>query len=214
MPEHCDRWQNIQMTSTSPYKKSWSENVQVMKNFADGRPGYVRQHIVSNFTKYGVKGTASIKLNSDASQGYIKINSIDINNTTPGVINPSEWTGIYFKGVPLTIKAVPMKGFEFDHWEGVTAATGTSDTISLTPTGDMNIKAVYKEALNEVLVGDINDDKSINSIDFAVLRGYLLGIIKELPVSDENADLNGDGSVNSIDFALLRGYLLGFIKEF
>ena len=50
-------------------------------------------------------GTASIKLNSVAQQGYIRINSLDIKSDTPGVTNPEAWTGTYFKGVPITIKA-------------------------------------------------------------------------------------------------------------
>ena len=60
--------------------------------------------------------------------------------------------------------------------------------------------------------GDLNSDGSINSIDFALFRTYLLGTYK---LSDTTvADLNGDGQENSIDFAYFRQYLLGQIKVF
>lgn len=66
----------------------------------------------------------------------------------------------------------------------------------------------------KILYGDLNGDSKVNSIDFAMLRQYLLGIIKEFNVSKEAADLNGDKVVNSIDFANFRMYLLGMIREF
>lgn len=67
-----------------------------------------------------------------------------------------------------------------------------------------------------VLVGDINGDKEINSIDFAILRKYLLGDIStfDYTYDMESADVNGDGEVNSIDFGVLRKYLLGMITQF
>lgn len=66
----------------------------------------------------------------------------------------------------------------------------------------------------DVLYGDLNGDKNVNSIDMALLRQYLLGIIKKFSVPDEVADLSGDGEINSIDLAHFRMYLLGMIKDF
>lgn len=66
----------------------------------------------------------------------------------------------------------------------------------------------------EDLCGDLNVDGSVNSIDFALLRSYLLKIDKSYG-SDlvARADLNEDGAVNSLDFAVFRMYLLGMIKS-
>ncbi len=52
-------------------------------------------------------------------KGYIRINSIDINEKTPGVKDPAKWNGVYFGGVPVTIKAIPKEGYKFERWEGV-----------------------------------------------------------------------------------------------
>ena len=68
----------------------------------------------------------------------------------------------------------------------------------------------------EIVYGDVNLDGEINSFDFAVMRMYLVGKIKEFE-SDKSikaADVNGDGEFNSLDFALMKKYLLGKIKEF
>ena len=56
------------------------------------------------------------------------------------------------------------------------------------------------------LIGDVNGDTSVDAIDFALLKSYLLEVIKELPVSDYLVigDLNCDGSINAIDLALTK----------
>ena|GEM_PF-113740 len=64
------------------------------------------------------------------------------------------------------------------------------------------------------LYGDLNGNGSVDSIDFAHLRGYLLK--NSIPDNDEweeNADVYKDGDINALDFALLRKYMLGMTKE-
>jgi len=64
--------------------------------------------------------------------------------------------------------------------------------------------------------GDLNGDNNVNSIDFALMRAYLMGMNSDFPVSNGKmvADVNLDNAVNSIDFAYMRSYLLGHISEF
>ncbi len=64
------------------------------------------------------------------------------------------------------------------------------------------------------IYGDLNGDKAVNSIDFALMRSFLLGMSSTLPSSEweKAGDLNLDSSINAIDFALLRMYLLGIIN--
>ncbi len=65
------------------------------------------------------------------------------------------------------------------------------------------------------LLGDLNSSGSVDSIDFAILRMYLLGLTDlDEEIYYNVADLNKDGIVDSIDFAKMRLYLLGKIKSF
>ena len=216
MPEHSDRWQAIKMTANNGMENpwgqtaTWAQAVQQMKNYASNRPSNVRKHIISKFSANGVTGTAEVKLNSDLSKGYIRINSIDINSSTPGVTNPDSWTGTYFKGVPITVKAIPEEGYKFDHWEGVTGVSETSDTITLDLTSDVNLTAVYKlsGSVDPILYGDLSRDGKVNSSDLLLLKKYILGLIGPEEVDMEAADLNKDGKVNSIDLLNLKRKIL------
>jgi len=66
----------------------------------------------------------------------------------------------------------------------------------------------------ELIYGDLNASNSVDSLDFAILRTYLLGKNKLSEEVLKLADVNGDGSADSIDFAIMRKYLLGQISVF
>jgi len=100
----------------------------------------------------------------------------------------------------------------------VTGVRGTHD-IYLKFTGDsdylfnVNWFKFSKDSASELL-GDVNGDGEVNSIDFGLLRMHLLGINPLEGTAVTNADVNSDGKVDSIDFALIRKYLLGMISDF
>ena len=134
MEEFFIRWD-----SREDSLEKWEEEVGVMRMFAQKRPESVRQHIMDQF---GLNGTAILIANTDQEKGYIQINSIDITPNLPGVENPSSWSGIYFKGVPLTITAVPRPGYRFSNWEGI-EHEGLEITIELNE--DLGLTAIFIE---------------------------------------------------------------------
>ena len=66
------------------------------------------------------------------------------------------------------------------------------------------------------IYGDVNGDNSVNALDLAVMKSYLLGKITEFPVQSglKVADVNGDTKIDALDFAVLKQYLLGKITTF
>ena len=68
----------------------------------------------------------------------------------------------------------------------------------------------------DFIYGDVTGDNKVNSIDFATMRQYLLGIISEFKYENgiKSADVDGNGVFNSIDFAYERQYLLRIIDDF
>lgn len=81
--------------------------------------------------------------------------------------------------------------------------------------GDLGTYPPSNSETPDVIYGDVTGDGKVNSIDFAMMRQYLLGIINKMDADNWNksGDLNNDGKVNSIDFAILRQYLLSIITK-
>lgn len=132
--EHIQRWNHIGSV------QQWNINVNVMKQFANQRTNYQRNHIRE---KFNIDENITVYLNvSDDTHGLIKINTIDITPTTPGVAeNPYPWTGVYFKNIPIKVKAIANSGFEFSHWSG--DSTSLEEEITITPTGNIQLTAHF-----------------------------------------------------------------------
>jgi hypothetical protein len=64
--------------------------------------------------------------------------------------------------------------------------------------------------------GDVNQDGLINSIDYTLIRRYVLGVITEFPndIGNFTADVNKDGKINSNDYVILKNYILRDIESF
>ncbi|HOQ00052.1 MAG TPA: glycoside hydrolase family 11 protein [Acetivibrio clariflavus] len=79
-----------------------------------------------------------------------------------------------------------------------------------------NISFSIKTPDESFIVGDIDGNGEISSIDYGLLKKYLLGFIDSFDYEYglEAADVNGDGEINSLDLALYKKYLLGIISEF
>jgi Leucine-rich repeat (LRR) protein len=119
----------------------WNKAIDGLRYFGEYRPGYVRQHIVEYFD---LTGRAKVTLLTDESRGHIIINSIAITEDTPGIEDPSSWSGIYFRGVPITITAVPNPRYRFVRWEGVQGVDPTLETLTIPLEDDLSLRAVFE----------------------------------------------------------------------
>lgn len=63
------------------------------------------------------------------------------------------------------------------------------------------------------VLGDVNGDNQIDSIDLSLISRYILEIIYEFPLKEGKnaADINSDGIINSFDYSLLKRHLLEII---
>ncbi|MBQ8325055.1 MAG: dockerin type I repeat-containing protein [Clostridia bacterium] len=61
--------------------------------------------------------------------------------------------------------------------------------------------------------GDFNDDGKINTLDYAILKSYVMKTSSASSVTFANADLNGDCHINVIDYAILKRFVMGIIPE-
>lgn len=135
-------------SSRSEHNSRWQINLGAggeMKTFATQRPAYVRTHILNAF---GLSGTQTLTISRNENWGHVQVNSILINIQTPG-INPSgayPWTGEYYRGVPVTVRALPRHGYRFSHWlNAPSGADPFSETLTLSLTSNVLLTAVFEE---------------------------------------------------------------------
>jgi hypothetical protein len=135
LPEFQDRWQ---------LNYGWEEDKAFALDLITRRWDIRRQQVITNFN---LEGSAIVELNTDPTMGHVAVNSIFIDHGVPGIQDPSSWEGMYFKGIPITIKAVPLPGFQFVRWETNSSIDPNSQVLELVPEADTSITAVF-EPLN------------------------------------------------------------------
>ncbi|MBU9722705.1 MULTISPECIES: CotH kinase family protein [Bacillaceae] len=134
--EHIARW-NIPETYDI-----WEKEVNIMRRFAQERPMYQWQHL-QNFFRLGDRSKVTVEM--DSTKGTVQINSIIIDDTTPGISNHEHWEGQYFKGVPVTITAIPEVGYEFVGWDSSINELNDTETVELELTEDLYISPIFEE---------------------------------------------------------------------
>lgn len=171
--------------------QNWNDACAVMSTFIEERPFHQRMHIRGKFN-ISTNVTATLNVNA-STQGFIKINTIDVKSTTPGVAqNPYPWQGIYFHNIPVTLKAVAADGYRFSHWSG--DVTGSESEITYLPVEDF-----------EAVANFVPDDTSLALIP---VYFWALGnnIANDIPLTSINATFPAlSGAVLNFE-SCLTGY--------
>ena len=133
MPAHIRRWAGKHGSNSIMSMSQWEENIGIRRTFAARRPAYVRQHFAEHFR---LSGTAALTLNmNDANGGRVEVNSVAMPR---GMLK-----SIWFRDIPLRLKAVPNPGYRFVRWQEMPGRSG--DTLSIALTGDFALTAVFEK---------------------------------------------------------------------
>lgn len=135
MEEHIRRWRGVDGSM-----EDWQNQVELMRHFGQYRAEFVTQHINETF---GLSGTVDVHLEADPRMGHIRISTVDVTEGTPGVQNPENWTGTYFRGVLIEITAVPNPGYRFLKWDGLNGSIAQAQTLTLTLEEAISLEAVF-----------------------------------------------------------------------
>ncbi|MEL6660082.1 MAG: CotH kinase family protein [Bacteroidota bacterium] len=144
IPTHFDRW--------GESSGSWTNRINNMKNFADERPAFIKQHIRDEF---GLPAYHQLNIEiTDLVEGWVQVNSltIEVNN----------WSGDYFQDVPIALTAFAQPGYVFSHWEGVPGAP-TARTLEINMESVMTVRPVFQASeapiivINEINYNDAGD---------------------------------------------------------
>jgi hypothetical protein len=127
---------------------NWQNNYAVIKNFAKFRPNYARIHMKSVL---GLGEQLNIKVEIDTpGTGSAKVNSV--------IPDKYPFTGVYFKGLPIKLTAIPAPGYKFLRWE-VGRLSSNSITIDYNMAAAGTFKAVFEPSGStdvKIVINEIN----------------------------------------------------------
>jgi hypothetical protein len=167
MPAHADRWDRS--------LSEWEWHVARLETYALERPEHVREHLLDHFDL-----DSTVYVNVDvypADAGHIQVNTVI----------PSEfpWTGIYFSGMPITIRASPAPGYRLRNWEGIDYSE--SVVLRLDPSVATSITAIFEpDSSKSIVINEINYNSNTafdpedwvelynNSMSMIDMSGWLL----------------------------------------
>ncbi len=137
------------------------------------RTAQVRNHIQAHFD---LTGQVDVTLQAEpAGSGIIKINTV--------VPDSLPWTGVYFDGNPVEIKAIPNPGFDFAYWDtnAVLTEQNPNPIINLNINASTTFTAVFNPggpppsiAISEL---DYHPDSTRNSGDWLELLNFGVEVI-------------------------------------
>jgi hypothetical protein len=148
MPAQIARWAGT--GDVIPSLPVWKNNIDRMRNFAQQRPAYVRQHLLSHFELGGTQDVSAVI--DPPGSGRLKLNSL--------LIQEPSWKGTYFQGVPVQLDVLPAPGFQFVGWDGLPDADLAKEPRrEVTPDGPLHVVAHFEPAVgavNAIVINEIN----------------------------------------------------------
>jgi hypothetical protein len=127
---------------------NWENNFTKIKNFANYRPAYARDHMKS-VLGLGEALEIKVEINIPGS-GKVRVNSIVPDNYP--------FYGVYFKDIPIKLTAIPAPGYKFLKWERSSLVT-YSKTIDYNMVTAGTFKAIFTYAESSDIKIVINEIK-------------------------------------------------------
>lgn len=163
IPRHHSRW--------SGNMSNFNNTMTDMINWNNSRIAGARNVIQSQF---GLAGQVTYTLDvQPAGAGRVHISTIE----------PSEieypWSGVYFKGVPVRITAVPNPGYTFNHWapNSIFNTDNLNQVLDIDPTGNSAFTAWFEGSpvANALEVSElmVNAENSIDGGDWMEIHNLL-----------------------------------------
>ena len=141
-------------TEITKHRTRWGiagENLDKLTTFAQQRPAYMRDH-VRNYFNCGNDGAFTIDA---ADGGSVQLNTLSLQSAD------MPFTGIYFQGNEIHLRAIPDSGYKFDGWSG--SVTSNENPITVSVTSSTNLQpsfSIDSSAAGEVVINEINYNSS------------------------------------------------------
>ena len=137
MAEHAARWGK---------PTNWSNDVDRIRQYVSQRNGAVWGHLRAFFA---LQESKSITVDvSDRSEGLVQVNSVTLDETTPGVsTSVYPWSGTYFPDYPVSLTATVKPGHRFVMWVDAASSNtlSTNTSFEITLTSNRSVRAIFEQ---------------------------------------------------------------------
>lgn len=168
IPKHKARWPN-----SISFGATWDAQVELIREFAQLRPAQMRLFF---YDRFNIPSSYSVNLTTnDSTAGKIVAHT----KTFPWNTKP-----VFFKNIPLKIRALPNPGYRFVRWEGF--INGGGEKLELLPSANIALKAIFEPYI------PANVNLVINEINYKSNSIYDTGDWIEIyNPSNDTLDLTG-----------------------
>lgn len=139
MPDQFKRWPRVE----NPIE-NWYDEIQKTEDFIVERLPLARDDVQQAFD---LERQVELQLNVYPPEaGRIRINTI----RTPAL----PWSGVYYQGVPVTVKVKPNPGYQFSHWESLnTVPRNTAEQLTVDFATDDQLTAYFEGTSEKTALG-------------------------------------------------------------
>lgn len=173
------------------YDAHWLNNIEIARQFALNRPAFAQQEILLAVSE--AYGLAALTVDAFPPEG----GRVEVNTVRPEAAQ-LPWSGEYFKGVPVPVRAVANLGYKFAGWSKPTL--GTTDSVDVLLSEALTLIAHFEKL--DTSTTNVFDDKTLSLNLFPNPTAHVLTVcgaaLKSGPVQAQI--LNGLGEI------LLRGH--------
>ncbi|MCB9208413.1 MAG: CotH kinase family protein [Ignavibacteriales bacterium] len=150
MIKHIDRWNNE--SPNIPNVAAWNYETNIMREFGEERPQYMKEHLASFFN---LSGTEKINFScNDSLMGSVFVEDVQIENN---------FEAEFYRYTPIKIEAVPKIGYRFVKWIGVQDSLSKSTTYTPTRTDStIYISAIFEEDNVSIISSNIIENTTLN----------------------------------------------------
>ena len=129
---------------------AWDSNIEAIRSYARQRPAIAMQHVAGYFGG-GLTARVQAKV---VGGGRVLANYVALNRDA---------TNVFVAGVPLQLLARPDIGQSFVRWEIAGDQTNDSMQITITPTNDLVVQAVFASTGQSVLPATVASNLTLDA---------------------------------------------------
>ncbi len=116
--------------------ENWEYHVEIVKTFVKERPTYLRKYIAE---KFDLDGTIRVNIKHPGKErGKVRFNSLKIK---------TDFEGVYFKNVPITISVETPHDYVFKGWKGY---DDSSTTFTISPQNNIVLEPIIEPRVRSV----------------------------------------------------------------